>query len=320
MTSIPKLRCAMGILVALGQCCAASFAEDKTKTARLVERAYRVPTDAEVETYRDLFNRLDIEQSMLDRFGYRCEGFIFNDREPEQFVSIHAVDRELDAVRHVVKRSFTDPDDPLLTFSIEDEEGFADSRTSNSGVFPIEHDRLRKGNHVYFTSDPASFVHKDKVRLTGQDRNFDPVTCSLLPSSSFFSGDISKRRLSRVYGIDKLSPLKVSVVGSSFVSQHEVKTSKGPTGMIEFIEFEHELPVNYEIWWLLKDKNQLVFRTATEWTEFEEMRLPVRIEASHVRGSKTDVFAADIEWKINEDLPKRLFEVSDVTSRNALEW
>ena len=297
-----------------------SYGGEKDNSPRLIDRSYRSPTTAEVETYRDFFHRLDIEQSILDRFGYRCQAFIDDEHEPERFVSIHAVNRLTDSVRHVVRRSFTDDDDPRLLFSIEDSNGFGDSRTSNGGIFPVEHDRLRKGDSVFLTNNESAQVHRSQISLTSEDRNFDPVTCSLLTVASFFRGDVSKRQLSKVYGIDKLKPKEVSIAGSSFVAMHPVKTTKGPSLMVAFVEFVDELPVTYEIWWTLKDKKKLLFRTATEWETFEEVRLPVRIEALQIHELGNQAFEANLEWRFNEDLPKRLFEVSDVTSRNALDW
>ena len=90
--------------------------------------------------------------------------------------------------------------------------------------------------------------------------------------------------------------------------------------MVAFIEFVDELPVTYEIWWMLQDKKKLAFRTTTEWESFQEVRLPVRIEALQVHELGNQVFQANLEWRFNEGLPQRLFEVSDVTSRSALEW
>ena len=297
-----------------------SMAQDKEFSDRLIERTYRSPTDDEVQSYRDFLHGLDIEQSIPDRFAYRCEGHLFADEIPERFFSIHAVDRVRDAVRHVVRKTYTDDDDPILTFVIQDKHGFADSKTSNARFFPKRHDRLRIGDQVYFSNDPAASVHRDRVKLTGEDRNFDPVTVTLLPMSNLFRGPVSKMRVSQLYGIDKLVPEQVSIAGGSFVVKDPTMTRDGPTGSYEFIEFVNGVPVTYEIWQMLQNKTQLQFRTVSQWKEFEEVRFPIRIEALQVRGSKTYAFEAELEWRFNEELPDRLFEVSDVTSPNAEAW
>lgn len=50
------------------------------------------------------------------------------------------------------------------------------------------------------------------------------------------------------------------------------------------------------------------------------MSFPVHIQAFQVIDKTKNVFDMDLEWKFGNDIPKRLFEVSDVTSREALEW
>ena len=50
------------------------------------------------------------------------------------------------------------------------------------------------------------------------------------------------------------------------------------------------------------------------------MSFPVHIQAVQVIDNTANVVDMDLEWKFGDDIPKRLFEVSDVTSREALEW
>ena len=312
------LECAFAALLVANS--SQSTAQDQVNSKPLIELTYRAPTDSEVQNFRDFLHGVDIEQSIPDRFAYRCEGRLFPRGMPEQFVSIHAFDRDLDAVRHIVRRTFTDDDDPILLFSIEDREGFSDSKTSNARFFPKRHDRLRIADQVYFSDDPAASIHRDKVKLTGEDRNFDPVTATLLPMSDLFRGPVSKMRVSQLFGIDKLVPEQVSVVGTSFVVKDPVMTASGPTGSYEFIKFVDGIPVVFEVWRMLKKGNQLQYRTVSRWKEFGEVRLPTHIEALQIWGSKTFVFEANLEWRFNEQLPARLFEVSNVTTPGACDW
>ncbi len=113
-------------------------------------------------------------------------------------MSIHAVDRELDAVRHVVRRKFTDDDDPILSFTLTGPDGYGDSRIDNGRFFPISHDKLRLGDKIFLTSNKQGGIPSDQVQFTGQDRNFNPVTCSLLRFPISFAGHCQKNRLSGV--------------------------------------------------------------------------------------------------------------------------
>lgn len=300
---------------------APSNAEDRAFSDELVERTYHPPTDSEIEKFRDMLNAVDIEQSIPDRFAYRCKGALFDSNGYEQFISIHAVDRTRDAVRHVVRRTFTDDDDPILLFSIEEFGGFADSRTSNARYFPRQHDWLRIGDEVFLSDDKQAAIPRSKVKLTGQDRNFDPITMSILPFANLFDGNVSKKRVSETFGLDRIKPDRVSVVGNSYVAKLKVMTAKGPTGSEMFIEFVNELPVSFEIWQMLGVKQkQLLYRTLSEWKEFAEVRYPIRLEATQVIGGNVYTFEGNIEWRFNKSIPNRLFKVTDVTSREAYNW
>ena len=294
-----------------------STAKEPEDAFRLVEQPFRAPTEAEVERYREFLNARDLEQSILDRYAYRCDARIYDDRQPEDFVTIHAVDRDAAAVRHVLLRTFTDPDDPALLFSVEDAFGMARGKSK----FPIRHDRLLIKDRIYFSNVETESVPRDQVRMSGEDRNFEPVTCSLLPLSNFFYGDLSRRRVSGIFGIEKLKPLQVSIVGSSFIAKHRESYSDGRSyGGYMFIEFVNELPVVMEMWTIIGDQKRLSYRTTTKWKNIEEMSFPVHIQAVQVIDKTTNVVDMDLEWKFGDDIPKRLFEVSDVTSREALEW
>ncbi len=245
----------LGFAVVLATTCVSiptSAAKEPEDGFRLIEQPFRAPTEAEVEKYREFFNTRDLEQSVLDRYAYRCDARIFDDRKPEDFVSIHAVDRDSRTVRHVVRRTFTDPDDPRLLFSVENAYGIG---SSTSSLFPIRHDRLEIEDRIYFSNVATAFVPRDKVSMTAKDRNFEPVTCSLLPLSNFFYGDVARRRLSGVFGIEKLKPLQVSVVGSSFIAKHrQPSVDDLSTDGYMFIEFVDELPVTMEMWRIFGDK------------------------------------------------------------------
>jgi hypothetical protein len=154
-----------------------------------------------------------------------------------------------------------------------------------------------------------------------EDRNFDPITCSLLPLSNFFYGDVARRRLSGVFGIEKLKPLGVSVVGSSFIAKHRQPSADGRSyGGYMFIEFVNELPVTMEMWSIIGDKKRILYRTTTKWKKIEEMSFPVHIQAVQVVGTKTNSVDMNLEWKFGNAIPKRLFEISDVKSDTAVNW
>jgi hypothetical protein len=294
-----------------------SAAKEREDAFRLVEQPFRAPTETEIEKYREFFNTRDLEQSILDRYAYRCDARIYDDRRPEDFVTIHAVDRDAASVRHVLRRTFTDPNDPALLFSVEDAFGMGRGKS----IFPIRHDRLLIEDRIYFSNVETEAVPRDEVRITGEDRNFEPVTCSLLPLSNFFSGDVSRRRLSGVFGIEKLKPLQVSVVGSSFIAKHRLTSKSGlSSGSYMFIEFVDELPVVMEMWRIFGDQKRLSYRTATKWKNIEEMSFPVHIQAVQVIEKTTNVVDMDLEWRFGDDIPKRLFDVSDVKSRDAHNW
>lgn len=80
-----------------------SAAKEREDALRLVEQPFRAPTEAEIEKYREFFNTRDLEQSILDRYAFRCDARIYDDRQPEDFVTIHAVDRDAASVRHVLQ-------------------------------------------------------------------------------------------------------------------------------------------------------------------------------------------------------------------------
>ncbi len=61
-------------------------------------------------------------------------------------------------------------------------------------------------------------------------------------------------------------------------------------------------------------------RTTTEWKKIHEQDFPVRIEAFQIVGSATDALDLSLSWRFNKDVPDRLFEVSDVGSKDALQW
>lgn len=187
--------------------------------------------------------------------------------------------------------------------------------------FPIRHDRLLIKDRIYFSNVETESVPRDEVRMTGEDRNFEPVTCSLLPLSNFFRGDVSRRRLSGVFGIEKLKPPEVSIVGSSFIAKHPLTSVDGLSyGSYMFIEFVDELPVVMEMWRIYGDQKRLSYRTATKWKNIEEMSFPVHIQAVQVIEKTTRAVDMDLEWRFGDDIPKRLFDVSDVTSRDAHNW
>ncbi len=50
------------------------------------------------------------------------------------------------------------------------------------------------------------------------------------------------------------------------------------------------------------------------------MSFPVHIEAVQVLGKITNAVDMNLEWKFGDEIPKRLFEVSDVTSETAVDW
>lgn len=294
-----------------------SAAKEREDAFRLVEQPFRAPTEAEIEQYREFFNTRDLEQAILDRYAYRCDARIYDDRQPEDFVTIHAVDRDAASERHVLRRTFTDPNDPALLFSVEDAFGISRGKSK----FPIRHDRLLIKDRIYFSNVETESVPRDKVSMSGEDRNFEPVTCSLLPLSNFFRGDLSRRRLSGVFGIEKLKPPEVSIVGSSFIAKHPLTSVDGRSyGSYKFIEFVDELPVVMEMWTIIGDKKRLSYRTVTKWQQIEEMSFPVHIQAVQVIGKTTNVVDMDLEWKFGNDIPKRLFDVSDVSSKTALDW
>ena len=87
-----------------------------------------------------------------------------------------------------------------------------------------------------------------------------------------------------------------------------------------FIEFVNELPVVMEMWTIIGDKKRLLYRTTTKWKKIEEMSFPVHIEAVQVLGKITNAVDMNLEWKFGDEIPKRLFEVSDVTSETAIDW
>lgn len=314
-THIPRtLNRAIALFVGITFC----NAQEPKDAHRLIERRFRAPTEAEVERYREFFNTRDLEQSILDRYAFRCEAQIFDHRRPEDFVSIHAVDREFRMERHIVRRTFTYPDDPALLFSVENSHGIG---SGTSRLLPARYDRLQIDNRIYFTNVETEFIPRDEVAFSNSDRNFDPVTCSMLPLSNFFHGAVSKRRVSGVFGIEKLKPAHVSIIGSSFVAKHLLPSKHGLTSnSFMFLEFVDELPVAMEWWRILGDHKRISYRTETEWTQIEEMSFPVHIRAVQLVEKETVAVDMKFQWKFNDELPQRLFEVSDVTSRDALEW
>ena len=158
----------------------------------MIQLAFHPPSEQEVEELREMVYELDLEQSLLERYALRCEGFLMNRYQPEYFVFIHAVDKEKKATRHMVRREFTDKYDPRLKFSIEGPEGYSDSRKAGPSPHPITNDKLRIGPKVYLTNLEAHGIDKEKIKFTGADRYFDPITGAFLPFTSFFQGNFSK--------------------------------------------------------------------------------------------------------------------------------
>ncbi len=296
-------------------------AEEKKKSLPLVDQAFHDATEKETERLREIMSVLALDQSVLERFAYRCEGFLSGADQPERFVSIHAVDRELDAVRHVVRRKFTDDDDPILTFTITQHDGYGDSRIDNGRFFPISNDKLRLGEKVFLSNDKKAGIPRDQVEFTGQDRNFNPVTCSMLPLSNFFYGSLSKKPLFKIYDIDRLTADKVALVGKSFITKDKDRMANGkPSNTFTFKDYTDGLPRNYEVWLIAGNFRKLICRTTTEWGEIRNQPFPVRMEAIQITGSRTEVLDLSLSWRFNKEVPDRLFEVSDVGSKDALQW
>lgn len=295
--------------------------DDSSKQDRLIDQVFRAPTEAEVERYRELMNRRDLDHSLPDQLAYRCEAFIFDPETPERFISVHGVDRDADAVRHVAHRTFTDDDDPRLLYSDTGPDGFGSTKNGNVSVFPINHDWLRLGDKIFLSDQKDQSVQRDEIRMSSQDRNLNPVACALLPVTSYFRGNAAKRRLSQLYQIEKLDLAEVSIHGADFIVKHPLPSADGrPTGMMMYIKFVDELPVTYEIWRLLKNGSEIIFRTTTQWKEFEELSLPIQIQALQLQSHKRMTVELNFEWKFNEQVPSRLFEIGDVTSPEALAW
>jgi hypothetical protein len=157
--------------------------------------------------------------------------------------------------------------------------------------------------------------------FTGQDRNFDPVTCSMLPIASFFHGTVAKKPLSKACDLDRVRPEKVALAGKSFITMNQMLSTDGkPNHIFILIEFIGGLPRTYEIWRMVGDYRALLSRTTTEWQTIQQQAFPVRMEAVQIVGSKTDVLEASFSWRFNKDVPDRLFKVSDVNSKDALQW
>ncbi len=297
------------------------YAKEPQKRLPLIDQAFHDATEKETERLREIMSVLALDQSVPERFAYRCEGFLSGADQPERFVSIHAVDRELDAVRHVVRRKFTDDDDPILTFTITQHDGYGDSRIDNGRFFPISNDKLRLGEKVFLSNNKKAGIPRDQVEFTGQDRNFNPVTCSMLPLSNFFYGSLSKQPLLEIYDIDRLRPEKVALIRKSFITKDQGQMADGKrTQTYTFTEFTNGVPRNYEIWLIAGNFRKLICRTTTEWGEIRNQPFPVRMEAIQITGSRTEVLDLSLSWRFNKEVPDRLFEVSDVGSRDALQW
>ncbi|MFK8114659.1 MAG: hypothetical protein AB8B91_20830 [Rubripirellula sp.] len=312
-----NVRYSLGIVGAV-LCATVTLANDGDSS--LVDGAFREPTERDVERYRDMLSSLDLEHAALDRFAFQCRGVILNDKRPERFVSLHAVDREMDAVRHVVKRSFTD--DILLATSegVTTGGGYGDSR--NPAFFPVGFDRLRIGPNVFLSNKLAEAQKQEDIKFTGEDRNFNPVTCSTLPYTNFFRGRMGKMPLGQAFMIENLTPDLVRSSRSRFVVKNRLLTTdRIYTGFYGFLQFENELPTAHECWLIVADRRELKFRTTTKWKSIKGMNFPIHMEAVHKTVlDKTVVFEVDIEWRFNEDVDQRLFEVADVKSPTALDW
>ncbi len=296
-------------------------AQEEKESLRLVNQTFHDATDQETEQLREMLNSLVRDQSRLKRFACRCEGFISYVDKPETFVSIRAVDRDLDAVRHVVTRKFTDDDDPILSFTLTGPNGYGDSRIDNGRFFPISHDNLRLGDTVFLSNQPGRGLPRDQVQFTWHKRNIDPVTCSMSVFSTFVRGPESEKPLSEAWDIDRVRPDKVALTGRSFVTLNEVHLDDGtPAHLYNFIEFVDGLPSTYEIWTIVGDYRRIVCRTTTTWKKIYGQDLPVQIEAFQIAGSRSDVLDLSFSWHFDKDVPDRLFEVSDVGAEDALRW
>ncbi len=302
----------------------ASHAQELEKGFELIRQKFHSPSQEEIEKLREMIYERDLEQSALERYAIRCEGFLIEQGRPEHFVTIHAVDKELGAVRHVVHRTFTDEDDPRLRISIEGPAGYTDTRVHGPILYPFTHDKLRLGDKIYLTNVEAEGVDNTKLKFTGQDRNFDPITSAFLPYSGFFEGGSSKRPVSKCFLIDKLTPNQVAATGDYFVAKTRLRDTKGNLlGCVVYRAFREGLPVATEFWFIgdNPDKGRLQHRTLTKWEPVKEMRFPVRMEATQVvDGHTTAALDATFAWRFDAEVPDRLFQVKDVQSKTAMQW
>ncbi|MFK8114658.1 MAG: hypothetical protein AB8B91_20825, partial [Rubripirellula sp.] len=109
--------------------------------------------------------------------------------------------------------------------------------------------------------------------------------------------------------------------GKRWVAKQELKGLGGiDSPYYTFMDFVSESPVAFEIW-RLEPMKAVLFRTTTKWKAIQGMKFPVHMEAwQRLPDGKSKVFEVDIEWRFNEDVPERLFQISNVTSRDALDW
>ena len=297
-----------------------AYAKDPGTPLDLPELAYHSPDANELDDFRSMLSELYLDHESLDRYAYRCDGFLVNATRPEQFVSVHAVNRELHAIRHSVNRWFTDDRDPRLLVSPESSDGFGDSRISGPSVLPSKHDKLMLNGRVYFTPEDEG-TPSEKLSFSGQDRNFNPVTCSVLPLTSFFRGGISKRDLSRVFNLDKATPEKIYVLGTKVVSKSRVADRHGkPLAFVAFTEFSDRLPIRFELWEITSVRKTLRFQTSTKWLKAKGVPFPSSIESTYRKKGEDDTFAAKFFWKFNADVPNHWFETKTLGSEKILQW
>ncbi len=296
-------------------------AAENIEHSPIVEQDYHEPSELEIAKARDLLTNLEVNQSLLERYAHLCTGTLMLRSGPEFFVALHAVDHNLDAERHIVRREFTDKSDPILLTNPAGADGYGDSTVTGPTFLPTGSDKLRLKGMIYVSNKPEEAISTNAIKFFGIDRNFNPITSSLIPLSSFFEGKTSKGSVADLFVIEKFTPDKVAVRKDHFFLQSQLKYSDGsPSGISSYIEFSNDLPVRYELWKTLGQKRSVLFSTSTEWERLREIDVPRRLEAVQYMPNYQQSLHAEFRWKLGDAVPTRLFSLSDVTEANALDW